>query len=251
MNESMYHLSTPVGIHRVMKEPYDDREVFESIDDLWDYCKNGARYNGQKVACIIGTPGEGKGYVQNFTICQDFPLVDIPNGETIIDKDKGILIYNYNPFGLNSSDKVMYDSDKSHYNYLSNPFKFSMISLLKIFKGTSPEWYTFTIDEYNYTTRSSTTIIFSMPAIDIENIIYGDGTLATREFATIDNDSIPIAHVDFIKDMTSCVFHIKYGPVDESPTNQYYIIPKDNTIASKCVRMYVKANDYIKAMGEG
>ena len=25
MNESMYHLSTPVGIHRVMKEPYDDR----------------------------------------------------------------------------------------------------------------------------------------------------------------------------------------------------------------------------------
>lgn len=238
------HLSTPIGIHRVMKEPYDDREVFKSIDDLWDYCKNGTRYNGQKVACIIGTPGNGKGYVQNFTICQDFPLINIPNGETIIDKDKGILIYNYNPFVLSGNDKVMYDSNKSHYNYLNNPSKFSIISLLKAFRSSTSIWYTFTIVKYR-STGDYDILNFEMMAAELEDVIYGNSTLATHEYG-----SIPLVHVEFAKNLNNSVFHIKYGPVDGTPTNEYNIIPKISTEGA-CIRMYVKANDYVKAMGEG
>ena len=53
MNESKYHVSTPIGIHRLKKEPFDDREIFSNISDLIDYCKHGASYNGQKVLCIF------------------------------------------------------------------------------------------------------------------------------------------------------------------------------------------------------
>ena len=235
------HLSTPIGIHRVMKEPYDDREIFESIDDLWDYCKNGTRYNGQKVACIIGTPGNGKGYVQNFTICRDFPLIDIPNGETIIDKDKGILIYNYNPFVLSGNDKVMYDSNKSHYNYLNNPSKFSIISLLKTFRSNTSTQYTFTIVKYR-STGDYNILNFQMMAAGLEDIIYGNSTLATHEYGNV--------HVEFAKNLNNCVFHIKHGPVGGTPTNEYNIIPKIST-EDACIRIYVKANDYVRAMGEG
>lgn len=240
MNEGKYHLSTPIGIHRVMKEPYDDREVFESIDDLWDYCKNGTRYNGQKVACIIGTPGEGKGYVQNFTICQDFPLIDIPNGETIIDKDKGILIYNYNPFVLSDNDKVMYDSNKTHYNYLNNPSKFSIISLLKAFRSRTSTWYTFNIVKYHSTGDYNITN-FQMKADWLEDIIYRDSTSATCEYAN--------TYVEFTKNLNNSVFHIEYEQVGWS-TNEYNIIPKIST-EDACIRIYVKANDYVRAMGEG
>lgn len=250
MNEGKYHLSTPIGIHRVMKEPYDDREVFESIDDLWDYCKNGTRYNGQKVACIIGTPGTGKGYIQNFTICQDFPLIDIPNGETIIDKDKGILIYNYNPFVLSGNDKVMYDSNKTHYNYLNNPSKFSIISLLKTFRSSTSTWYTFTIVEYRIT-GDYDILNFEMMAAGLEDVIYGNSTLATHIYANADDNPIPTVQVKFTKNLNNnSVFHIEYGPEDRTPTNEYNIIPKISTEGT-CIRMYVKASDYVKAMGEG
>ena len=240
------HLSTPIGIHRVMKEPYDDREIFESIDDLWDYCKNGTRYNGQKVACIIGTPGNGKGYVQNFTICRDFPLIDIPNGETIIDKDKGILIYNYNPFVLSGDDKIMYDSNKTHYNYLNNPSKFSIISLLKTFRSNTSTQYTFTIVKCS--TGDYDILNFQMMADDLEDVIYGNSTSATYEYDTI--DPITAVSVEFAKNSNDSVFHIKYGPRGGVPTNEYNIIPKINT-EDACIRMYVKADDYVKAMGEG
>ena len=86
MNESSKHLSTPMGIHRLLKEPYDDREVFTSIDNLKEYCRNGACYDGQRVACIIGTPNKG-GYIQDFVIYNKMAIAKFNNGEIITYND--------------------------------------------------------------------------------------------------------------------------------------------------------------------
>lgn len=251
MNESMYHLSTPMGIHRVMKEPYDDREVFTSINDLWEYCKHGARYNGQRVACIIGSPGNGRGYVQNFTINQDFPLIDLPNGEIIIDNSKGVLVYDYNPAALSSDDKIMYNSNKNHYNYLNNPSKFSILSLIKAFRNTALESYTITIDRhYRGFTRTDlyykSTYSFEMKVEDLENVIYG---LTSITFTNpLDSKS-----VTFNKNTENGMFCISYegkGNYGDPIIIECNIIPKKND-EKICTRIYVKANNYIRAMGEG
>lgn len=246
MNEDKYHLSTPMGIHRVMKEPYDDREVFESMNDLWDYCKNGARYNGQKVACIIGTPGENKGYVQNFTICQDFPIINLNNGEIVIDKDKGILVYNYNAFALNDDDKIMCDDDKTHYNYLSNPNKFSILSLIKAFKECNQDTFLITIDKYTNNSANYISSKFEIPTDAFEQVM----NESIEYNYSIDNSTI---NITIAKELDNCEIYIKYEktiPGRDPIIREYNIIPKDDE-ENTCTRIYIKPNGYITAIGEG
>ena len=46
----MPSLDTMMSYHRLKRAPLDDMEVFTSLSDLMDYCKNGACYEGQQVA---------------------------------------------------------------------------------------------------------------------------------------------------------------------------------------------------------
>ena len=72
------YLDTPVGIHRLMRAPYDDREVFDNVDNLLAYCRDGAFYSGQKVAVKFPT------YIQNYTIFvgggKAYPIIELPPG---------------------------------------------------------------------------------------------------------------------------------------------------------------------------
>lgn len=140
MNESSKHLSTPMGIHRLLKEPYDDREVFTSIDNLKEYCRNGACYDGQRVACIIGTPNKG-GYIQDFVIYNKMAIAKFNNGE--------IITYNDPTYGIDKSYMLIYEDEhsyttmplthdpttKDHLNYLnSSPSGYSIMELIKLFE---------------------------------------------------------------------------------------------------------------------
>ena len=49
------YLSTPLGIHRVRRSPYDDTEIFNSVNELVEYCKSGLAYKGQKVSVDLET----------------------------------------------------------------------------------------------------------------------------------------------------------------------------------------------------
>ena len=85
MNEPKYHVSTPIGIHRLRKEPFDDREIFSNISDLINYCKYGANYNGQKVSCIFNQ--NNNKYLLNFIINNGYPILQLNNIENNIIKD--------------------------------------------------------------------------------------------------------------------------------------------------------------------
>ena len=133
MNEIEKHLSTPMGIHRLLREPYDDREIFTSMKDLNKYCKSGARYDGQRVGCIIGDSHFFDRYVQNFTISKGFPIIEFDGSELIPDNPNAydVLVYYNNPKIVTNS---MYKSTKSNLNYLENPFQFSILDLLLAFQ---------------------------------------------------------------------------------------------------------------------
>ena len=51
-NNSYRYNSTGVGIHRVTRQPFDDKTVFYNPIDLLIYSKAGARYNGQQASLI-------------------------------------------------------------------------------------------------------------------------------------------------------------------------------------------------------
>lgn len=249
MNEGIYHLSTPIGIHRVMKEPYDDREIFESMDDLWDYCKNGARYDGQKVACILGAAGTGK-YIQNFTINNSCPIINLQNGEHIISTgptsssgiNDSILIYNYNPFALNdSADKRMFNSYKGHYNYLDNPSKFSIFSLIKAFRPSSTyNKYTLIIKEY--TTDDITSTEVTIGADELESIINGVEDSVSYSYIISGN-----THTVTVRTGDSD-YQIKIIVENSSNSKTYNLFPK-GTSALTCTKVYIRATSYIVSMG--
>lgn len=91
------YLDTPIGIHRLIRAPYDDREIFESVEDLLEYCESGAYYTGQKVAVIFDT------YVQNYTLFKindrAYPLVELPPGYEFRNYNNGnnLLVYYSGP----------------------------------------------------------------------------------------------------------------------------------------------------------
>lgn len=231
MNESNKHINTPIGIHRLLREPYDDREIFNNMTDLRDYCKNGARYNGQKVGCIIGVPGYTHGYIQNFTINNDYPIIELNNNELNIYGNDYIQIYYYNP--CNNHNVPMYNPNKSHYNYLNDPFAFSILSLIDAFRPKDEDIYTFYIRKINPSTKKVLTCEFEeTPELWNERVCNGTGLFRN-------NNSNP----------DSC-FTASFRRIDGGPN--YYetanIIPKttnENTITE----LYIYAPEYIRAAG--
>ena len=88
MNEPNKHFDTPFGVHRLMKEPYDDREIFLNISDFINYInnKNNNIYSGQTGRIVIPQngydPNKPNTFI-NYTIIDDVPIFDLGNNELI------------------------------------------------------------------------------------------------------------------------------------------------------------------------
>lgn len=139
-NNSYRYNSTGVGIHRVTRQPFDDKTVFYNPIDLLIYSKAGARYNGQQASLIYNNKQI------DVIINNDQPILKFNNIEyyTKYNDTYYVLLYYYNPFFNdydNSNLDMYYNIMKYKDNTISidNPNRFNIINLMNIFRGNELE----------------------------------------------------------------------------------------------------------------
>lgn len=125
----MPSLDTMTSYHRLKRAPLDDREVFTDLRALMDYCKDGARYEGQRVVVLHDILEEAVEY----TIKRNIPIINMKGSEPIFksitfDGDSsatyGLLIYENNEGGPWSQTE----------NFSFNEGKLALINQLEIFR---------------------------------------------------------------------------------------------------------------------
>lgn len=257
MNESIYHRSTPIGIHRLKKEPFDDREIFTDISNMLYYCKHGARYDGQKISCILGE--NNTKYIQDFIIINDYPILQFKNIEHTVIKDNDkyyILIYHYNPIGYSYPDNIMIRY--SHNISIKNPDKFSIIGLMDVFRSDLAEIYN-TTGDINYTTlitpsaNIETQFEFKISLKDVTNESNQINIDITQNdhpmFPRASNYNASVSQLFFVPNLNCFKLAILNAP--GSPTTNYQIYPTNPDINSDnyIIDIYIEATEYIRAFG--
>lgn len=137
-NNSYRYNSTGVGIHRVTRQPFDDKTVFYNPIDLLIYSKAGARYNGQQASLIYNNKQI------DVIINNDQPILKFNNIEyyTKYNDKYYVLLYYYNPFFTDDRDTDMHDNImkyKDNTISIDNPNRFNIINLMNIFRGNELE----------------------------------------------------------------------------------------------------------------
>ena len=137
-NNSYRYNSTGVGIHRVTRQPFDDKTVFYNPIDLLIYSKAGARYNGQQASLIYNNKQI------DVIINNDQPILKFNNIEyyTKYNDKYYVLLYYYNPFFNDNRDTDMHDNImkyKDNTISIDNPNRFNIINLMNIFRGNELE----------------------------------------------------------------------------------------------------------------
>lgn len=133
-NNSYRYNSTGVGIHRVTKQPFDDKTVFYNPIDLLIYSKAGARYDGQQASLIYNNKQI------DVIINHDQPILKFNNIEyyTKYENKYYVLLYYYNPFFNDILDRDMYSNIMKYEDNtisIDNPNRFNIINLMNIFRG--------------------------------------------------------------------------------------------------------------------
>lgn len=285
MNESNKHLSTPMGIHRLLREPYDDREVFTSVTDMVEYCKNGARYNGQKISCVIDNNingGEYDSYVLNFNVVNNFPILDLPTGELYSKEitingstNRYVLIYNYNPIATNSGIMIDIGNGRKiiqgiqigtkYEKYLTtsfDPFMFSLLDIAGIFKNNIDDNFEFVLIRNN-TTSSITTNTYikqSYNPVDDYNYIY----TRTRNITENEDNNYRLTRLLYLagyqgqttnpdlKILPGLIEAKYYVDINNTTLASCYLFPNKggtvNTGENKIITsLYIKADEYLAA----
>lgn len=262
LNDRKYHVSTPMGIHRLMAEPYDDREIFTSVSDLINYCKDGACYDGQRVICINGYNTNKyiyhsqefiiKKYISesssdnNPTSYSYMPIIKLNNNELKwlqIGDDHYLQIYYYNGYITpGAMDRLKYNNGY-HRNtvFLDNPGGFSIYEYINIFADETqnskiPCRIEFKHD--NVSLYKDLNIAFPDPLENNEDINILKYKDITNEEDIVDIDhSIGNNYTYYINLFGGNV--LKYANIHYNSFNTSYI---NNSILD----IYIKANKYYK-----
>lgn len=243
MNEKSRHLSTPMGIHRLLKEPYDDREIFNSINDLIEYTNNGASYEGQRVAAWIQIE-DCNTFLQKFYIKDNKPIPEFDNSELCFDSDNYILIYHNNTSKYSDSNIKSSNNKYIRKTYSINDiYYYSLLPLLNIFKYDNE--YKFKVEEKDLTTHKITSSSIWEQNYHPNNMIYdsasnkllslednSEQSLQTVQFATYKNNSI---------DNPS-----KYIVYNNASHKETFIVPGSNIEKNLVINLWIQNADYCK-----
>lgn len=138
MADSGRSLSIPTQYHRVYKEALDDCEVFTSVADMMEYCRNGPSYNGHRLS-VHKTGGDLYSVKHNYVVRDGRPLL-IPEGWEPVWKEftsgMGMLVYYYNSTSLYDA-KMGYST--MHFDTTKDPLFFSILESLGVFRNYSDE----------------------------------------------------------------------------------------------------------------
>lgn len=147
INDPRKHLNTPMGIHRLLREPYDDREIFTNVANLVTYCKSGAFYDGQRVSLMIGDKSMADMHMINFTMrvksdCNSaYPIMDHECGRLHVEKigsNYYVLVYHYNPVS-----GAMFDAGRKTLDYREEGMQYSILELLNLFDLSTNNTHSF------------------------------------------------------------------------------------------------------------
>lgn len=227
----MPSLDTMTSYHRLKRASLDDREVFTDLRSLMDYCKDGARYDGQRVVVLNDTLGSVE-----YTIKNNIPIINMRGSEPIFKSitfngdssaTHGMLIYENNQAAPWDSNEV----------FTFDYGKLCLINQLEIFRildATGNKSFKFYIERQTRRTDELYTATWNQnynPYIDGVN-----KTINTSSGATI-------TEMAFSNNTDG-----KWVVVNNS---NFDIMPKVSGSAAReylyITRIYVKAEDYYQA----
>ncbi len=217
--------NSPVARHRLMKAPLDDSEVYTSMASLMDYCKSGTAYDGQRVAVNL------KYFNQEFVLRSDnngnvIPLLHIPENELqwkLVNSDHFVMVYYYNRSG-----KTFSISDR--FTYTEDPFAWAIMEFLPIFKEDDNYTFRLEVDDYNH--HESVYTVTQGSPLDVSGA----------------NPVSATANVTSIGKRTS-----NNNAYITTQNTNIFLFPKNYTSAGSknIIRLWVRANRYFSALGEG
>ena len=135
------YISTPVGFARVNREPLDKYAQFDTLQDAVTYAASGASYTGEVIAVSYGGNDHNFGLYEVNRNRKLTPaslnggLTPSAINELYIEKAgvlDWLLIYYHDT-------SEVYTSDVTIGNSTINPYKFSMLNHLELFRNTNKE----------------------------------------------------------------------------------------------------------------
>lgn len=227
----MPSLDTALSRHRLMRAPLDDREVFANLRDLMDYCKDGARYDGQRVVVLNDTLGSVE-----YTIKNNIPMINMRGSEPIFkslyfsgdsSESHGILIYENNLGGTWQQSEV----------FSLNEGKLCLLNQLEIFRildAAGNKSFKFYMERLGRNTTVMNTVTWSQgynPYIDgANNTISG-----ASSGANISEMSFYSTTNGWLKTNNSDIYLMPRTSAGLTEENKYI------------TKIYVKAEDYYQA----
>ena len=227
----MPSLDTAMSYHRLKRAPLDDMEVFTDLRALMDYCKDGARYDGQRVVVLNNTLGSVE-----YTIKNNIPMINMRGSEPVFktitfsgdsSESHGLLIYENNLGGVWNQNEV----------FSFNEGKFCIINQLEIFRildVTGSKSFKFYIERLTRGTDTKYTNSWTQKYNP-----YNDGAAnainGSSAGATINQMSFNSAVNGWLKTNNSDIILM--------PKNSTGVNAENNYIT----KIYVKAEDYYQA----
>lgn len=139
------YLSMPVGYARVNREPLDKYEQFNSLREAIKYAASGASYTGQQVKVVFDSTKTNDNNYALYTVNKDRKLdpVSLNNAFTSFGCNelniltngviKWVLLYYHD-------SKAVYSDDTTLGNSIGNPYKYSILNELELFRNTNDEF---------------------------------------------------------------------------------------------------------------
>lgn len=224
----MPSLDTAMSYHRLKRAPLDDMEVFNDLRALMDYCKNGARYDGQRVVVLNDNLGSVEYNIKN-----NIPMINMKGSEPIFKSitfsgdssaTHGILIYENNLGGLWEQNEV----------FTFNEGKLCLLNQLEIFRildASGNKSFKFYIERQ---TRDSDTV-FTRTWVQNFNPYIDANSVSQSSGATINKMSFTSTTNGWLRTNNSSIYLMPRTSAGVTEENKYI------------TRIYVKAEDYYQA----
>lgn len=227
----MPSLDSAMSRHRLKRAPLDDSEVYNNLRALMDYCKDGARYDGQRVVVLNDTLGSVEYNIKN-----NIPIINMRGSEPIFKSitfsgdssaTHGMLIYENNLGGAWEQNEV----------FTFNESKFCLLNQLEIFRildAAGNKSFKFHMERLTRDTDTLFTTTWSQSYNP-----YNDGS------------SNAISGASSGATITEMSFNATTDAWLKTNNSAFYLMPRTatglNTENNFITKIYVKAEDYYQA----
>ena len=205
---------TPVGFHRLNKMPLDDKEIFLSTSDLFEYIKSGTAYHGQRILLKYDN------YDQEIILKKSkgdklIPIMILPNGYEAIIKD--FSNYKYMLISYFNNGTLYNNKEKDSIRFIDS-FAWCMLP------------------QANLIANSDDTITYMLEVDDDQRVIF-----TSKNFAL---ESVPLNISDSINGVSS-LSSTRGFFITNDPFICLLPIVENNHI----IKLWVRCDDYYNAMG--